>query len=84
MTEKTLMETKKYYTKEAGKWQFVKQDSHAVTEEQRSLAVSKDTLQFMRNLGGTETVNKNGYTSISPDGTQKVITTYAAIQEGGR
>lgn len=77
-------ENKKYYTKENGKWQLVKTEDHAVTTAQRWQAVAKDTLQFMRNLGGKETVRNNGYTSISPDGQRKVVTTYTVITEGGR
>lgn len=68
------MTTKKYTRKDnASKWEKVKEFSEEITSLQFENITSVETRKFFKGLGGTETLNKNSLTSVSPDRLEKIV-----------
>ena len=84
-------ETKIRYEKDGRYWRETGTGTEKITGEYYCNAL--DAVPFFRNLGGSETV-KMGYTfrgyipvkisSISPDGTQKIVRRYEFYGEDGK
>jgi hypothetical protein len=79
---KKIVMTRTDFEKDGKGWQQTEQEVKEIDLETYNNIVSKETLQYFRRLGGTETATKNytsmGYnvvklSSISPDKTMKTI-----------
>lgn len=73
-------ERKNRYQLIEGKWKLIDTTIEVVSQEVKERSTSQKTAKFIASLSGsTETVRTNGYTSVSPDGLQKIVATYKEV-----